>query len=90
VLISRAAAKAAGLVPEIRIKVGGIGDEGASSAFVTHVDDIKVGKMKFRNCMVTVIDRSRLNDIDGLIGSDVFRDYVVTLEEGLPHALNSG
>jgi predicted aspartyl protease len=79
-VLSRSAAKAAGLVSETRIKVGGIGDEGLAGAFVTHVDDIKVGKMEFRNCMVTVIERSRLNDIDGLIGSDVFRDYVVTLD----------
>lgn len=83
-VLSAAAAKSAGLVPEYKVKVGGIGDEGLASAFVSHVDDIKIGKMEFRNCMVQVLDASnmvgRMADVDGLIGPDVFRDYVVTLD----------
>jgi tetratricopeptide (TPR) repeat protein len=83
-ILSSAAAKSAGLVPEYRIKVGGIGDDGLANAFVTHVDDIKIGKMEFRNCMVQVLAPGntveRMADVDGLIGPDVFRDYLVTLD----------
>jgi hypothetical protein len=83
-ILSSAAAKNAGLVPEYQIKVGGIGDDGLANAFVTHVDDIKIGKMEFRNCMVQVLAPGntveRMVDVDGLIGPDVFRDYLVTLD----------
>jgi tetratricopeptide (TPR) repeat protein len=82
--LSSAAAKTAGLVPEFQIKVGGIGDDGLANAYVTHVDDIKIGKMEFRNCMVQVLAPGntveRMADVDGLIGPDVFRDYLVTLD----------
>lgn len=84
ITISSAAAKSAGLTPEYRIKIGGIGDDGLSNAYVTHVDDLKIGKMEFRNCVVQVLAPGnmveRLADADGLIGPDVFRDYLVTLD----------
>jgi predicted aspartyl protease len=82
-VLSRAVAKSAGLVPELAVKAGGVGDSGPANAFVTHVDDVKVGKMEFKNCMVQVLESGVLDhmpDVDGLIGLDVFRDYLVTLD----------
>jgi len=79
-LLSRSVAKSAGLIPELEVKAGGIGDHGPAGAFVTHVDDIRIGSMEFRNCMVSVLEHSSVLDVDGLIGPDVFRDYVVTLD----------
>jgi len=35
--------------------------------------------MEFKNCMVRVLERSGAMGVDGLIGTDVFRDYLVTL-----------
>ena len=57
-----------------------MGDSGTTGVFVTHVDDIKIGKMEFKNCMVRVLEQSGVLDVDGLIGPDVFRDYLVTLD----------
>jgi predicted aspartyl protease/Tfp pilus assembly protein PilF len=79
-LLSRSVAKSAGLVPELESKAGGVGDSGTAGVFVTHVDDIKIGKMEFKNCMVRVLEQSGVLDVDGLIGADVFRDYLVTLD----------
>jgi tetratricopeptide (TPR) repeat protein len=79
-LISQAAAKNAGLVAEAEIKTGGIGDDGPADTYVTHVEDIKIGAMEFRNCMVRVLEQPDALDVDGLIGSDVFRRYLVTLD----------
>ena len=79
-LISQAAAQRAGLVAEAEIKTGGIGDEGPADTYVTHVDDIKIGEMEFRNCMVRVLERPDALEADGLIGADVFRRYLVTLD----------
>jgi hypothetical protein len=79
-LISQEAAQRAGLIAEAEIKTGGIGDEGPADTYVTHVDDIKIGKMEFRNCMVRVLERPDALEEDGLIGTDVFRRYLVTLD----------
>ena len=81
-LLTRDAAKAAGLVSEVEAKAGGIGNQGAAAAFITHVDDIRVGSMEFKNCMVHVLEQNRivLDNTDGLIGPDVFRNFVVTLD----------
>lgn len=79
-LLDRSVAKAAGLVPELETKAGGIGDKGATGAYVTHVDDIRIGAMEFKNCMVRVIEKGGVLDVDGLIGADVFRNYLVTLD----------
>jgi len=83
-LLTNSVAKAAGLVPEFETREGGIGDKGLASSFVTHVDDIKIGGMEFKNCMVHVLEPGneleKMRNIDGLIGTDVFRDYLVTLD----------
>ena len=79
-LISRSAAASAGLVPEAEVTTGGIGDEGRKASFLTHVDDLKVGGMEFRNCMVRVLEQRNVLEVDGLIGPDVFRQYLVTLD----------
>jgi hypothetical protein len=78
--LSRSVAKAAGLIPEAVTHGGGIGDEGPVKTFMTHVDDIRIGGMEFKNCMVEVLDHGGVLDTDGLIGPDVFRDYLVTLD----------
>jgi tetratricopeptide (TPR) repeat protein len=82
IVLSRAAARSAGLVPEYENRTWGIGDEGASSSFVTHVDDMKIGNMEFKNCIVEVLakDSDLTINADGLIGPDVFRNYLVTLD----------
>jgi len=79
-LLSRSVAKSAGLVPELETHASGVGDSGAAGAYVTHVDNIRIGSLEFRNCMVHVLERAGTLDVDGLIGPDVFRDYLVTLD----------
>ncbi|MDR3734726.1 MAG: aspartyl protease family protein [Acidobacteriaceae bacterium] len=79
-LLSRSAAVAAGLTPEFEVKTNGIGDDGAAASYVTHVDDIKIGSLEFKNCIVRVLEQGRSLDVDGLIGTDVFKDYLVTVD----------
>jgi len=80
-VLNHAAAKAAGLIPEATLRAGGIGSD-RNTVYVSHVDDIKVGPMEFRNCMVRVAGGSLdlAPDVDGLIGPDVFSSYAVTLD----------
>ncbi len=80
VTISRGSAISAGLVPEAEIKTRDIGDRGTANAFVTHVDSLRIGGMEFRNCIVHVFEKRSTLQVDGLIGADVFRNYLVTLD----------
>lgn len=79
-LINRAVAERAGLKTAARTQLWGMGDEGAQGGFVAQVDAIKIGSLEFHNCMVTVTDRKDVLGIDGLIGTDVFSNYLITLD----------
>jgi Flp pilus assembly protein TadD len=79
-VISRAVAERSGLKTAARTQLWGIGDEGAQGGFVAPVDAIKIGSLEFHNCMVTVTDRKDVLGIDGVIGTDVFSNYLITLD----------
>ncbi len=80
VIINRAIAERAGLKAIARFQIGGVGDQGPQGAYVAHVDSIRVGSLEFRDCMVEVTDRRDILSMDGLIGTDVFSSYLVTLD----------
>jgi tetratricopeptide (TPR) repeat protein len=49
--------------------------------YFASADSIKVGNLEFKDCTVKVIDSgSPSDDGDGLIGMDVFSDYLVTVD----------
>ncbi|MES2391405.1 MAG: retroviral-like aspartic protease family protein [Acidobacteriota bacterium] len=79
ITLSPEAAKRLGLTPELHGRIGGIGDEGAVGSFTTHVASIQIGNVQLADCMVEVLQKSRL-DIDGLIGPDVFGRWLATLD----------
>ncbi len=81
ILVSRSSARRAGLVPFSKAEVGGIGDEGTKPSYTAYADSIRVGNLEFQDCAVEVMDSSSINDDqDGLIGMDVFSDFLVTLD----------
>ncbi len=79
-IINRAVADRAGLKPADRIQLGGVGDQGPQGGFVAHVDSIRIGTLEFRDCTATVTDRKDILTMDGIIGTDVFSGYLVTLD----------
>ncbi len=79
-LLSKGAAQGLGLVGEDRGKADGVGDNGLAGFSSAHVASIRIGGMEFHNCRVEFLEqRSRL-DVDGLIGGDFFRKYLLTLD----------
>ncbi|MGP8173025.1 MAG: aspartyl protease family protein [Terracidiphilus sp.] len=57
------------------------GGPGGKPTYAAYADSIKIGNMEFQNCVVNVIDSSSpFDDGDGLIGMDVFSDYLVTVD----------
>lgn len=78
-VLTRTAAEKAGLEPEADTRIGGIGDEGAKKGFIAHVDTLRIGGLEFHQCEVEVTD-SKSGEDDGLIGTDVFGQWLVTVD----------
>jgi predicted aspartyl protease len=81
-VLSRSAAASLHLTPEFQGSAGGVGDQGKVRAYAAKVDSIKIGNLEFQHCYVTVLEKDVgvLETSDGLIGGDVFRDFLLTLD----------
>jgi predicted aspartyl protease len=78
--IARSVAEHAGLVSLAKSQANGIGDKGAQTGYTAIADSIKIGGLEFKNCVVQVSDRNNIVGTDGLIGMDVFSNFLVTLD----------
>jgi tetratricopeptide (TPR) repeat protein len=79
ILIDRKTADKAGVKSIRDIHVGGIGDAGAAAGFLGHADKIQIGELEFDDCLVEVTSARSAIGSDGLIGADVFRDFLVDI-----------
>ena len=90
-LLTAGAAERLGLAVEEKAGFGGIGDEGVRRGVVTHVAHLNIGGLEFENCEVGVLpprDTTAasygfpvfMDDIDGLIGGDIFSRFLLTLD----------
>ena len=79
ILISKKIAEKAGITSIVKTDVHGIGDKGAVASFIGVADSIKIGDLEYQGCHVEVVDRNSVVEEDGLIGSDVFSNYLVGL-----------
>src|SRR6516162_2258393 len=80
ILINRKAAEKAGLKRISSMQFHGIGDSGQRDAYLAQADQVRVGDLEFRDCIVTVSEKSMGMDEDGLIGADVFSSYIVDID----------
>ncbi|MDE3187216.1 MAG: aspartyl protease family protein [Acidobacteriota bacterium] len=77
--VYRAAADRAGL-KRVSEPVSGA-YPGAKPRYTAHADSIKIDGLEFKDCTVNVIDGgSPFEDGDGMIGLDVFTDFLVTVD----------
>ncbi|HEY6180616.1 MAG TPA: aspartyl protease family protein [Terriglobales bacterium] len=80
ITIGRKLAEKAGAVKIADSRIGGIGDQGSIESYEAWVDKITIGGVEFHNCVVTVSSKNNIADEAGLIGPDVFRKFLVTLD----------
>ena len=78
-VLNKAAAAALHLEPEHTFKTWGIGDEPDVDSYVAKVKSIKIGGLEFQDCDVQVLGKGA-DDGDGLIGGDVFSQFLLTLD----------
>jgi tetratricopeptide (TPR) repeat protein len=80
ILVTRAIAERAGISKISQTKVGGIGDKGQRNGYVGVANSIKIGDLEFQNCAVEVVEQRSVVGDDGLIGADVFEDFLVEID----------
>jgi predicted aspartyl protease len=82
--ISSNAVKALGLTPEANTYAYGIGDSGYRTGFIAHIAELKIGNLEFHNCKINVFQSKpgiSEDEFDGgLVGADVFSNFIVTLD----------
>jgi predicted aspartyl protease len=89
--LTMTAAQHLGLPIEDSAYLGGFGDEGTRRSQVAHVKDLKIGDLEFSNCTVYILPPRNMDysgmglppfmdDIDGLVGGDIFRKFLLTLD----------
>ncbi len=79
ILIDRRVADKAGLTQITEAKIGGIGDKGERNAYTALAGSLKIGELEFHDCPVEVLDKRSVLDDDGLIGGDVFDEFLVDI-----------
>ncbi len=80
ILVRRGIAEKAGISKLTETKVAGIGDKGRKNAYVGIAESIRIGDLEFQNCPIEVIESRSIVDEDGLIGADVFEDFLVDID----------
>jgi tetratricopeptide (TPR) repeat protein len=77
IVIDKRIAEKAGVKKVADVSVGGIGDKGAAAGYIGFATSIQVGDLRFEGCYVQVLSRRSVLGDDGLIGADVFENYLV-------------
>jgi tetratricopeptide (TPR) repeat protein len=80
ITIGRKLAERAGAVKIADTWIGGIGDKGGVESYEAWIDKINIGGLEFHNCLVTVSSKNDILDDAGLIGADVFDQFLITLD----------
>ncbi len=82
ILLPQAAVDKAGLSHLGSFQTRGIGDKGSRNAFAAVADDCTIATLKYKTCVIRALEgKGRVvGDEDGLIGADVFSDYIVQID----------
>src|SRR5260370_647425 len=80
IMVSRKVAEKAGLTAISAVHYGGIGSKGLQSGYAAVAEQIRIGELEFRDCVVAVSDKRSVADEDGLIGADVFGGYLIDID----------
>lgn len=80
VVIGRGLAQKAGVVKIGDTYFTGLGDSGPVEGYYGWVDKITIGGLEFHNCVVTVSSKNDVADEAGLIGADIFKKFLITLD----------
>jgi tetratricopeptide (TPR) repeat protein len=79
ILIQRRFAEKLGLNIITASQVKGIGESGARSSFLAQAQNLQIGSLSFPNATMEVVDQDFTANSDGIIGSNFFNRFLITL-----------
>jgi hypothetical protein len=79
-LINRKVAEKAGWRATAPHEVMGLADERPQKGFPAYADRNRARNLEFHDCLIEVSDRKYVAGSDGLIGTDIFSDFVVSID----------
>jgi tetratricopeptide (TPR) repeat protein len=82
--LNRRIAEKAGIRKVVQTNISGIGDQGPSKGYIGFADSVTIGDFEFVGCYVEVAESRQIDGADGIIGSDVFDQFLVDVD--LPNA----
>jgi len=80
ILVKRHTAERAGITKLMASRVWGVGDRGNKGSFIGIAKSIRIGALEFQDCPVQVMEDRSVADEDGLIGADIFEDFLVEVD----------
>ena len=80
IVVSSRVAEKAKFIRLSAVHFGGIGDQGLRGGYRAVADHIRIGELEFQDCLVTVTDQRAVGGGDGLVGADVFGDYLIDID----------
>jgi len=83
IVMSRAAAERAGLVRLSDTTVRGIGDDAkVPRGYRALAEHFRIGDVEYRNAVINVAEQNLAGIDDGLIGSNMFSEFLITIDFG--------
>jgi tetratricopeptide (TPR) repeat protein/predicted aspartyl protease len=79
IIVEKSVAQRAKIKSIAAFKIQGIGDKGEAAAYVGHADRIQIGGLEFKDCLIQVTSNRALGG-EGVIGADVFRNFLVDVD----------
>lgn len=80
ITVNRRIAERAGITKLTETKIWGVGDKGRRNAYIGTAQSIRIGELEFQDCPVEVMESRSVAGEDGLIGADVFEDFLVEID----------
>lgn len=80
IVVNRRVAERAGIAKLTETRIWGVGDKGAKNGYIGTADSIRIGELEFQDCPVEVMDSRSVAGEEGLIGADVFEDFLVEID----------
>jgi len=60
-------------------EITGVGNGPEVQGWIGYAPEVQIGEVEFHNCLVTVSEKGSADDSGGLIGSDIFRRFLVKI-----------
>src|SRR5207249_2096590 len=80
IVVSGKAVRDLGLQSIVDSEIGGLGSGASNSAYVTLARTLQIGDLRLENCLLEVTGKSFLSAADGIIGTDVFQEFLIRLD----------